>query len=347
VLRSALRLVVLSAIAGCTAPAGPVRDAAEPLRAETPAPDPAGPELLIDALEREGDQHAAIGHRDLAAPLYQRAIELRAATDTRGSAARSLAELAVIEHDRGHLAEADHFYRSALAAEVEEGGGDPELRTLTLANLAWVLGDLAVANIAAQRRVEAIDFYQQALEIWEILQPASDELVAETLANLALLERARGEYDRARSLLTRALALYEKSLGADDPTLVRVRALLAANPPREPEPDPDPAEVARDLDREGVAHLDRREYVHARALLERAVSIHERGVTARAELGASLSYLGRTYAALGDRENARYVLQRSLEILEPALGKFDPLTLATRASLENLRVSAPADLPDH
>jgi hypothetical protein len=71
------------------------------------------------------------------------------------------------------------------------------------------------------------------------------------------------------------------------------------------------------------------------------VSIHERGVTAPVELGASLSYLGRTYAALGDRENATYVLQRSLAILEPELGKLDPLTLATRASLENVRGAAP------
>ena len=88
---------------------------------------------------------------------------------------------------------------------------------------------------------------------------------------------------------------------------------MRAVPPELITSDPDPADVARELDREGVDHLDRREYVRARALLERAVAIHERGVTARVELGASLSYLGRTYAALGDRENARYVLQRSLD----------------------------------
>jgi hypothetical protein len=29
----------------------------------------------------------------------------------------------------------------------------------------------------------------------------------------------------------------------------------------------------------------------------------------------------------------------------PELGKFDPLTLATRASLENVRDPVPADLP--
>jgi hypothetical protein len=83
--------------------------------------------------------------------------------------------------------------------------------------------------------------------------------------------------------------------------------------------------VARNLDREGAAHLDRREYVRAKALLERAVSIHERGVTTQVELGASLSYLGRTYAALGDREKRATSSGAPLTILVPELGKFDPL----------------------
>ena len=252
---------------------------------------------------------------------------------------RVLAELAVTLQGRGHLAEAEHFYRRALAEELAEGGRDPELRQRTLANLAWLLGERAAGSIARDRS-EAIGIYQEALEIWQTLQPGSDELVAETLANLALLERARGRREQAHALLERALELYQKTLVPEDPTILRVRALIAASgvPPA---PQPDPADVARDLDRQGTSHLDRREYVRARVLLERAVSIHERGVTARVELGASLSYLGRTYAALGERENARHVLQRSLDILVPVLGKFDPLTLATRASLENLRSAAP------
>jgi hypothetical protein len=67
------------------------------------------------------------------------------------------------------------------------------------------------------------------------------------------------------------------------------------------------------------------------------VAIHQRGATAPVELGASLSYLGRTYAGLGERDLARAALERSLALLVPALGKLDPLTLVTRASLENLR----------
>jgi len=322
---------LLCALAGCaSAPAAPP----PPDAAVEPAPSAPQPDL--SALEQEADDHAALGRRDLAAPLYARLIDLRAARDERAPESRALAQLAVIEHDRGHLHEAEHFYRRALAEEFAEGGRDPGLRKRTLANLAWLLGERAAGDIAHERRVEAIDCYQQALEIWQTLQPASDELVAETLANLALLERARGQRAEARALLARADALYEKTLPPDDPTRVRLRALLAVKSwPRPPEPDP--AEVARDLDRQGASHLDRREYVRARVLLERAVSIHEKGVTAPVELGASLSYLGRTYAALGDFENARYVLQRSLAILVPALGKFDPLTLSTRASLENLR----------
>ncbi len=339
-LRTALRLGALCAIAGCAAPGGPARDAEGPPRAESPTSS-AELEASADALEREADHYAAVGRRDLAAPLYARLIETRAAGDARVPESRALAQLAVVEHDRDHLEEAEHFYRRALALEIEEGGGDPDLRTRTLANLAWLLGERAAAGVALGRTDESIDLYQQALAVWEPLQPASEALVAETLANLALLHRARGERDQARSLLERALPLYQKTLAADDPTVLRVRALLEESAaPRAPEPDP--AALARDLDREGAAHLDRREYVRARALFERAVAIHERGVTAPVELGASLSYLGRTYAGLGDRESARETLQRSLALLEPALGKLDPLTLATRASLENLRAAGPA-----
>ena len=339
-LRTALRVGLLCALAGC-ASAPPDPPPPEPVV----EPAPSAPQPDLSALEQEADDHAALGRRDLAAPLYARLIDLRAARDERAPESRALAELAVVEHDRGHLPEAEHFYRRALAEEFAEGGRDPGLRKRTLANLAWLLGERAAGDIAHERRVEAIGCYQQALEIWQTLQPASDELVAETLANLALLERARGQRAEARALLARADALYEKTLPPDDPTRVRLRALLAVKSwPRPPEPDP--AEVARDLDRQGASHLDRREYVRARVLLERAVSIHEKGVTAPVELGASLSYLGRTYAALGDFENARYVLQRSLAILVPALGKFDPLTLSTRASLENLRGSVPADAAD-
>jgi tetratricopeptide (TPR) repeat protein len=345
VLRTALRLGALCALcvlAGCAAaPAGrPLRDS----NAAAPEPDPL-------ALEREADGYAAQGRRDLAAPLYARLIELRAADEERVPKSRALSQLAVVEHDRGQLDEAEDCYRRALAEEFAEGGRDPGLRTRALANLAWLLGERGAWSVEIGRTADAVGFYQQALEIWETLQPASDALVAESLANLALLDRARGDHRSARERLERALPLYEKSLAADDPTLLRLRALLADGgprrdpPPASPAPEPDPATVARDLDREGAACLDRREFARARALLERAVAIHERGVTAPVELGASLSYLGRSYAGLGEREPARSALERSLALLEPALGKLDPLTLATRASLENVRAQAPSVAP--
>jgi tetratricopeptide (TPR) repeat protein len=192
----------------------------------------------------------------------------------------------------------------------------------------------------AGRLDAAIADYRRALAIWEDLQPESDALVAETLANLALMHRARGEREQARALFARALPLYEGTLAPGDPTLARVRALIVetSNAPaaRAPAPEPSPADSARALDREGAALLDREDYVRARRVLERAVELHERANTPPVELGASLSYLGRSYAGLGDRPAARRTLRRSLALLEPALGKLDPLTLATRASLEKL-----------
>ena len=341
-LRTAFRLGLVCALAGCAAPAGPPpRGEVTPPSAEQPDPG---------ALEGEADGYAAQGRRDLAAPLYARAIEMRAAREERAPESRALTELAVIAHDRGELDEAEHFYRRALAEEFAEGGRDPGLRTRTLANLAWLLSERAIWRVEIGRAAEAIAFYQQALEIWETLRPSSDELVAETLANLALAHRATGEREAARALLERALPIYQKTRPDDDASIERVRTLLAdyalrADPPYKNKSDSDPAALARDLDREGASLLDRRDYARARPLLERAVAIHEQGVTAPVELGASLSYLGRTYAGLGERALADRTLERSLALLLPALGKLDPLTLATRASLENVRGSAPADTP--
>ncbi len=240
-LRTAFRLGVLCAIAGCAAPAGPPREA--PRSSARTQPRAAASEA--SALAREADQHAATGRRDLAAPLYARATGLRDAEHSRVPEARALAELAVTLHDRGHLPEAEHFYRRALA-EQAVGGADPELRTLTLANLGWLLGERAAAAATLGNAREAGELYEQALGVWEFLQPASDELVAETLANLALLHRARGEHDRARAFFERALPLYEKTLAANDPTVVRVRGLLAdyalrANPPYETNRTPRPS----------------------------------------------------------------------------------------------------------
>ena len=229
----------------------------------------------------------------------------------------------------------------APAEQPEPDTSPPEVA------IATALGESAADHRVAGRLDEAVADYRRALAIWYDLQPESDGLVAETLANLALIHRARGEREQARALLERALPLYEKSLAPEDPTLARVRALIAASaaPPARPAPpEPSPAETARALDREGAELFARRDYVRARPVLERAVALHERAGTEPVELGASLSHLGRTYAGLGEREAARRTLRRSLALIEPALGKLDPLTLATRASLEHVLADYPANL---
>ena len=324
-------------------------------------------------LERAADREVALARRDLAAPVYDRLIALRAAGDLPAAReARAYAEVAVSEHERARLRSAESYYRRALEVLDAQEHDEPELRAIVALSLgillrssertaeaaplferavalraggsgpelAIALGESAGALTTLRKPDEAIERYRRALAIWE-RTPDSELWVAQTLANLALLHRARGEHDSARSLLERALPIYERKLPADDPTLQRVRALLASTKPSAAAPAatpaPSAADGARELDRQGAALLDQREYARARPLLERAVAIHERGVTAPVELGASLSYLGRTYAGLGERDAARVTLRRSLALLEPALGKLDPLTLATRASLENLR----------
>jgi tetratricopeptide (TPR) repeat protein len=60
---------------------------------------------------------------------------------------------------------------------------------------------------------------QRAREIWEHVLGPEHPRVAAALSNLALIENARGDFDKAERLLKRALKINEKALGPDHPTL--------------------------------------------------------------------------------------------------------------------------------
>jgi tetratricopeptide (TPR) repeat protein len=281
-------------------------------------------------------------------PVYDRLIALRAAGDLPAAReARAYAEFAVSEHERARLGTAETFYRSALEVLDAQDHDEPELRAIVSLSLgillrkadraaeaaplfervvalranesgpelAVALNESAGALVALRKPEQAIAPYRRALAIWE-RTPDNELWIAQTCANLALIHRARGEPDTARALIERALPIYEKKLPADDPSLqrparaARVDAARSAAPASAPAPSA--ADTARELDRQGAALLDRRDYAGARPLLERAVAIHEQGVTAPVELGASLSYWGApTRASASATPRARHCAARS------------------------------------
>jgi tetratricopeptide (TPR) repeat protein len=229
-----------------------------------------------------------------------------------GNLALGVAGLAECAWRRGDPDEAERHYARAIGALDASDPPDPALQGSLLAGLASL-------RAAAGRHENAVVAYERALASYDAAPDAPPATVAHALYHAGNSYLALFRRPEALVRYVRALSLREQAL---------------------PEGHPD---LARSLDSVGAMLLERGDLDGARPLLERAVAIHEGGVTSEIELGASLSYLGRVQAKQGDSDAARETLARAVALLEPALGKLDPLTLATRAGLENVRATVPAD----
>lgn len=134
--------------------------------------------------------------------LYRRAyaLILRAAP---GSSFESAAtnNLAMIEHRRGNLAQAEFFAARAVAVQEKlTPSGEPLInRLLTYGNVIYTRGDFAGAEAA----------FLRAKKILENVYPESPSL-ASTLDHLGTIAYERGDHDAAEDLFRRALVLYEK-----------------------------------------------------------------------------------------------------------------------------------------
>jgi len=314
--------------------------------------------LALASMER-GDVNNALILLDRAIAITERAgapdaelLALLRVRRTRGLLARAAAQLD--RGDRGAEASACAAYQT-IARDLESEASPDS------ANLALALGGRAECALRAGRPGEAVAGYRSALSVVEAVDPPLPTLEASLHANLGALHGSTGRHDEAAADFGRALAAYDAAPDADAASVARVhfhagntqlalgrhaQALVhhvRALALREEALAAEHPDVARSLDGVGALLLQRGDLQGARPLLERAVAIHERGATSNVEAGASLSYLGRVQAALGDTAAARASLARSLALLEPELGKLDPLTLATRAALENARARPPAD----
>jgi tetratricopeptide (TPR) repeat protein len=68
--------------------------------------------------------------------------------------------------------------------------------------------------------------YQRAVRVLTAAHGESHPKVAETLARLGAVEQALGNAAPAREHLTRALAIFERFLPADDPQIQALRGAL-------------------------------------------------------------------------------------------------------------------------
>ncbi len=159
---------------------------------------------------------------------------------------------------------------------------------------------------------KSIEDARESLRRVEIARGPDHVDVATSLSGLAHFLEAQGEYEEARPLYERSLAILEKSLG------------------------PDHRDVARGLNNLAVFLKTQGEYEEARPLCERSLAIWEKSLGPdHPEVALTLNNLARLLMVQGEYEEARPLFERALLIREKSLG---PDHRDVAASLNNLAV---------
>ncbi len=229
-----------------------------------------------------------------AATELRRAIEIKEATlgPDHPELATSLGNLGGVLLALGRYAEAEVMFRRGIAI-AEKGFGPDNARTANgYANLGLLLD-------AAGRHDDAEVEHRRALQIREKTLPPDDPNLAQSWKNVAGIHTRKGEHAQAQALLRRALAAWEGRLGPDAHHVAAGQAALASS-----------------LHAQGKT-------TEARALAETAWKRCQRDdiVAEQASRTAfTLAKIRWDSEDAADRESARSLARRALEIAGPAKG---------------------------
>ncbi|GAB4180812.1 MAG: hypothetical protein Fur0032_21840 [Terrimicrobiaceae bacterium] len=219
------------------------------LRADSPR--------LIDAIEIAGDVCQSCGELVDARAFFEEALTLARRADSRPSAARISAKLAMLADSLNDLVTARDLYKSAM--EAFEQAGDRSMLSPLLNGYASVcrrLGDsveaeraysramemaarihgethpevaiaannLGVAYTDAGDLVQAENLHMQALAIREKCFGGMHPDVAQSLGNLAVVYHTSRDFDRAENFYRASLDIYRRFRPDDDPEVAAIRA---------------------------------------------------------------------------------------------------------------------------
>jgi DNA-binding SARP family transcriptional activator/tetratricopeptide (TPR) repeat protein len=269
--------------------------------------------LVRGAFPPERTDFVDVGAWPIYARLLPQALTVTGHTDQLGvdseATAWLLNEAGMYLWQRGDYRQARLLVERALAIREAYLGSDHPHTARSLNCLGCILDQQGDPQNAAA-------LHERALAIREARLDANDSNtgfdVGESLHNLALNLRDRGNLQRARPLGERAVTLTETSLGPDHAFTAVVLA--------------------------GLAHIlhEEGDLVGARAHHERALVILEASVGPdHPFIPRMLDNLGAVLAAQGDLEGARTLHERALTGLEARLGSDHPFTAR---GLDNLGV---------
>jgi eukaryotic-like serine/threonine-protein kinase len=182
--------------------------------------------------------------------------------------------------------------------------GAPEVALAVAEQLAYTVG------VELARHDDGLIWSGHADVVLGSLPDVARTHLANHLANLALVHRARGAYEEAKALQERALAIREETLGPEHPDL------------------------ATNLNNLATVYDALGSYEEAKRLHEHALTIKQKSLgTNHPHVAHSLGNLAHVHQQLGSYEEAKELNERALTILEHGLG---PEHLHFATSLNNL-----------
>ena len=315
-----------------------------------PAGDPALAESL-NALgvvfERLGDSSAARRHHERALAIREKALG-----PAHPDVAASLNNLGNVQREAGEYAAARSFHERALVVREKAFGPEHPDIAMSLNNLAITvrdLGDHAAAwwllervlgiyekVFGPQHANAALAFHNLATILVDLGDPAGSRLLAErahrvragsdgarflteSVTRLVGLDPPWNSYRAARALLEHSLAIKEKALGPDHPSVALTLTTLANVITKLGEPDratplyeralairrksfgPEHLRVAETLDRLAESRVAAGDYAAARPIYEQVLAITERvNGPDHPEVGVVRQHLAEVLGMMGD-----------------------------------------------
>jgi CHAT domain-containing protein/tetratricopeptide (TPR) repeat protein len=250
---------------------------------------------VMTTLNDLGVLYSQMGQHDRAIAIRERVLAVREQANERDDAgiALALGNLARSYELTGDYARAELLFSRALATWEGALGADHP----TIANAA---DGLARIYHATGHYARAQPMYLRALAIREKSLGAEHVEVGTTLNNLGTLYRDMGDYAQAETLHRRDLAITERSLGPDHPFM------------------------APTLDNLAIVLSRKGRHREAEVFHRRALAIRERTLgPAHGDVGWSLNLIGQlglVDAAVTDRIEIAALFERSITVLEKALG---------------------------
>jgi CHAT domain-containing protein/Tfp pilus assembly protein PilF len=213
----------------------------------------------------------------------------------------TLRSLAILHLHRGDYAAMEREFERALA--ILEGAGSTEGL-----QYGQVLNGLGILYIIQHKFDKAGTYLERALAIFERKLGPESPSVSKILNNLGVVARRKKDYTAAEKYYLRELELIQKSAGPEDPGCATALSNL------------------------GNVYSSEGDYPKALAAHLRALSIIEKTSDTGASRRMELDDIARTYAALGDFENANKMQSRLESVLESEVA----LNLAIGSERERL-----------